>query len=119
MRTVVSVFAVGIAVALVAIVFAGTTSADQVVGPLSGALSSTNPAGHAGHDGSMMLLVKGNHHSNHHSGHHNGHHRNHRYHRDWWANPDYSWDSDSYGSDNQTCVWNGYSYTCYQPSDSY
>ncbi len=118
MRTVVSVFAVGIAVALVAVVFASTTSADQVFSPLSGTLSSTSTAGSAGH-GSMFLLVKGGHHSSHHSGHHNGHHRHHRFDHDWWGYPDYSWDSDSSSIDSKTCVWNGYAYTCYEPSDSY
>ncbi len=119
MRTLISVFAIGIAVALVAIVFAGTTSAGSIVGPLSvtfAAATAASGAAIAG-NGANVLLVKGNHHSNHHS----GHHRRYRHHRGdwWWGYPDFGWDNDYSGDYNQNCVWNGYSYTCYAPSDVY
>jgi hypothetical protein len=48
---------------------------------------------------------------------------NHRYNRwnnnYWYGYPDYGWDSDSSYPGNQTCVWNGYSYTCYTPDYPY
>jgi hypothetical protein len=114
MRTVVALFTVAIAVALVGIVFAGSTSADQVVGPLSGTVSSSSTAGSVD-QGSTAMLVKDKHHK-----HHDGHHRRHwGHHRDWSGYPDYSWDSDSSSIDAKTCVWNGYSYTCYEPSYRY
>lgn len=123
MRTSLMLMAVGIAVALVAVVFNAPTAADEIVGPTSGtpALASNGGALSAG---AMVLLVKGMHSGNgggkgnFHMG--SGNHRYNRWNNNYWYGyPDTEWDSDTSFPGNQTCVWNGYSYTCYTPDYPY
>jgi hypothetical protein len=118
MRTTLILIALGIAVALVAVVSNSPTSADRVVGPETGTLASARFADGAGL-GAMILTVKdGNkHHGNFKGGGHN--HWRHNRHDRWYGYPGYGWDSETWDADFKTCVWNGYSYTCYKKSDPY
>jgi hypothetical protein len=117
MRTSLILIALGIGVALVAIVLSVPTSADQVVGPGTRTTALASSVDGAG-QGAMILLVKGGQKN---MGNNNGSHDKWRYHRydRWYGYPDSSWDSDSYDSGYQNCVWNGYSYTCFRKSYSY
>lgn len=119
MRTAPILIAVGLTVALVAVVFIAPTAADQVVGPTSGTPSLASTGGVLS-GGAMVLLVKGMHggKGNFHGG--SGNHNFHRWDRGYGrAYPGYDWDYDSSYPGEQTCVWNGYSYTCYTPTYPY
>lgn len=115
MRTTIMLAAIGIAVAFVAAIFAGPTSADQLVGPTSATLALTGGTAGVSHAPDVMLVKGGKK-----QGNHGGHHKwRHHWDRQWYGYPNYGWDSGFDDSSFTNCVWNGYSYTCYKRSDTY